>query len=152
MRRVLALVVFLLLTAAAAVFGSQFEPGAWHAALDKPPWHPPNSVFGPVWTLLYLMIAVAGWRVYERCRGATRQAALTLWLAQLVLNALWSWLFFGLHQPWLAFGEMLVLLLAIGAFVVVTWSHERLAALLFLPYAAWVAFATALTAAIAAMN
>jgi translocator protein len=146
--RYLSLVVFLLLAAAAAVFGSQFEPGAWHAALQKPAWNPPNWVFGPVWTVLYVLIAIAGWLAWR----ARHRLLLWLWGVQLLLNALWSWLFFGLHLPFLALAEIVLLLLVIVAFIVVAWRRQRAAAWLFVPYAAWVGFATALNAAIALLN
>jgi translocator protein len=146
--RYLSLVAFLLLVAAAALFGTQFEPGAWHAALEKPAWNPPNWIFGPVWTLLYVLIAIAGWLAWR----ARHRVLLALWAVQLLLNALWSWLFFGLHLPFVALADIVLLLLVIVAFIVVAWPRERAAAWLFIPYAAWVGFATALNAAIALMN
>jgi translocator protein len=148
MTRYLSLAVFLLLVAAAAVFGTQFEPGAWHAALEKPAWNPPNWVFGPVWTLLYVLIAIAGWLAWR----ARQRLLVALWGVQLLLNALWSWLFFGLHLPFVALADIVLLLATIIAFIVVAWRRRRAAALLFLPYAAWVGFATALNAAIAVLN
>jgi translocator protein len=146
--RYLSLVVFLLLVAAAALFGTQFEPGAWHAGLQKPAWNPPNWVFGPVWSLLYVLIAIAGWLAWR----ARDRLLLALWGVQLLLNALWSWLFFGLRLPFVALADIVLLLLVIIAFIVVAWPRERAAAWLFMPYAAWVGFATALNAAIALLN
>jgi translocator protein len=151
LRRLSVFVVFLLLSAAAAIFGAQFEPGAWHAALAKPDWHPPNALFGPVWTVLYVLIAIAGWRAWFT-DGPRRQVLLALWAAQLLLNAAWSWLFFGLRLPWLAFADIVLLLAAIVGFIAVGWKPQRIGALLFLPYAAWVAFAAALNASLAVMN
>jgi benzodiazapine receptor len=142
-----ALAVFLVVVAAAAVTGAQFQPGDWYAALDKPSWTPPNAVFGPVWTLLYLGIAVAGWLVWQR-RAETRSPAFALWVAQLLLNTAWSWLFFGLHRPGLALVDIVVLLATIVAFVVTALPVSRLAAGLFVPYALWVGYASALNLAI----
>jgi tryptophan-rich sensory protein len=143
------LVVFFVATAAAAVTGAQFMPGAWHAALVKPPWNPPNWVFGPVWTTLYIMIAIAGWLAW-RAEGLGR--AVWIWIAALVLNGLWTVIFFGQQRIGLALVDIAVLLGLIGAFIAATWRPERRAALLFVPYFAWVAFATALNAAIWVLN
>ena len=148
----LSLLPFLILTAAAAWFGAQFEPGTWHAALAKPAWNPPNAVFGPVWTVLYVLIAIAGWRVWIDRAMPYARTALPLWGVQLVLNAAWSWIFFGLHRTGWALVDIVLLLCAIVAFIGVTWRARRGTALLFLPYFAWVAFATALNAAIWWLN
>ena len=145
----LALAVFVALTALAASFGAQFMPDAWYVGLAKPSWNPPNWVFGPVWTLLYIMIAVAGWLAW---RALGFGAAVTLWGAQMLLNGLWSYLFFGRYDITLAFVDIVLLLAAIVAFIVATWSRARPAALLFLPYLAWVSFASALNLAILRLN
>lgn len=138
------LVVFLALVFAVAGLGAQFGPDEWFAALQKPSWNPPNWVFAPVWTTLYAMMAVAAWLVWRT--GA--RAPLAWWLVQLALNAAWSWLFFGLHRPDLAFADILVLWLAIAATIVAFAPVSRTAALLLVPYLAWVTFATALNGAI----
>lgn len=136
------LIVFLAAVAAAALTGSRFSPGDWYEALVKPPWNPPNWLFGPVWTLLYIGIAVAGWRVW---RASPRLSpALTLWIVQLVLNTAWSWLFFGLHRPGLAFVDITLLLLTIVAFVFAARPLDRVASWLFVPYGLWVAYAASL--------
>jgi benzodiazapine receptor len=141
---VLSLVVFLAIVFLVGFFGSRFEPGAWYAGIDKAPWTPPNWLFGPVWTLLYIAIAVAGWKVWRRAGRV--DAALGLWIAQLVLNAAWSWLFFGRHALGLALVDIVALLALIAAFVVVTWRLVPSAARLFLPYGGWVAYAATLNA------
>lgn len=146
------LVVFLLLTGLAGFIGAQFGPGSWYVELNKPAWNPPNQLFGPVWTTLYVLIAVSGWRVWQRRKEAWTGPALSLWGAQLVVNAVWSWLFFGLHRPDLALLDILGLLLLIVAYICVCWRHDRIAAWLFLPYALWVGFATVLNATIWQMN
>lgn len=145
-----AALLFALSTLAAAAIGGAITSGtvdsAWFDALDKPSFYPPGAAFGLVWTPLYVMIAVAGWLAWRR--GAPT-SALALWAAQLALNLGWTVVFFGLRRPGWALVEILVLLAAIAA---TTWAFrpvDRTAALLLVPYAAWVGFATVLTAAIA---
>jgi len=147
-----ALIGFVLVTAAAAVCGSQFEPGAWHAALTKPSWNPPNWVFAPVWTTLYVLIAIAGWLVWRARPARWANTATVAWFVQMALNAMWSWLFFGLHQPLWSLIIIVAMVIAIASFIVVAWPHRRLAAWLFVPYLLWVSFATALNAAIWWLN
>jgi translocator protein len=149
-RGVVSLTVFVVLVAVAATFGAQFSPTPWYENLAKPSWTPPNAVFGPVWTVLYVGIAVAGWRVWRRTERFV--VALWLWLAQLGLNAWWSLLFFGLHRPDMALIDIVVLLATILAFVFVARRHSALASWLFVPYAVWVSFATALNYAIVSLN
>jgi translocator protein len=145
------LFVFLLVVAAAAAVGGYFPPGPWYASLSKPAWTPPNWIFAPVWTLLYIGIAVAGWMVWRR-NGSRVGPSLALWGAQLVLNAAWSWFFFGEHRPGVALADIGALLACIIAFIVVTYGACRPAAYLFVPYALWVAFATALNHALWRLN
>ena len=103
-------------------------PGEWYAALKKPAWNPPGWVFGPVWTALYTMMAVAAWLVWQRGGFATQRRPLVLFLAQLVLNATWTPLFFGLHRPGVAFAEILLLWLAIAWTLAAFWRVQRAAA------------------------
>jgi len=143
------LVGWLVLCFAAAAVGARYKPGAWYAGLRKPAWNPPNWLFAPVWTLLYAMMAVAAWLVW-RDAGLSRE--ITLFVVQLLLNAAWTWLFFGLKRPGLAFVEIVALWLAILGTLVVLWSVRPLAALLLAPYLAWVTFAAALNAALWRLN
>jgi len=145
-----ALGFFVVLVAGAALFGAAFEPGAWYAALRKPPLTPPNWIFAPVWIALYLGIAVAGWLVW-RARPQLG-TPLRLWGAQLALNALWSLLFFGLQRPGLALLEILVLLALVLATTATFLRIRPLAGWLFVPYAAWVAFAAYLNAGVWYLN
>jgi tryptophan-rich sensory protein len=124
----------------------------WYPSLAKPSWTPPNWVFGPVWTFLYLTMGVAAWLVWRRAGWAAAAIPLTLFAAQLALNALWTPLFFGLHRPDLAFADIVVLWLAIVAATVAFWRVTPSAAILMLPYLAWVSFASALNFAIWRMN
>ena len=145
----LTLSLFFLLMAITAFSGTQFQPGEWYASLEKPSWNPPNWVFGPVWTVLYVMIALAGWLNWRTGSNA-RQPAAFIWFAQVVFNGLWSAVFFGLQMPFAALLVVLILLGLIIAFLIATPS--RPARYLFVPYALWVTFATALNGAIVWLN
>ncbi len=150
MKNGLSLILFLaLMLGGGAAIGFLTAPGEWYAGLDKPSFNPPSWVFAPVWTLLYLMVAVAGWRVW---RAARDSAAMTLWWAQLALNFLWSPVFFSAHQLGAALVIVLALLAAILAFIVTAWRRDRIAAMLFVPYAAWVSFASLLNASLLVLN
>jgi benzodiazapine receptor len=135
------LLVFLLLVAAAAYTGITYSPGPFYAALKKPEWTPPNDVFPWVWTVMYVLIAIAGWIVW-RAQGFG--PLLWLWLLQLAINGAWSYLMFGEKQITSALIDMGALWLVILAFIVLAWPVRRSAALLFVPYFLWVSFAAAL--------
>ncbi|HWA38113.1 MAG TPA: TspO/MBR family protein [Burkholderiales bacterium] len=146
----IALLGWLLLAFAAAAVGgiASIDAASFYAGLARPAWAPPGSVFGPVWTVLYALMGVSAWLVWRE-RGATyRKPALGVFIVQLVANALWSWLFFHWKNGALAFAEVLLLLALIAVTVGLFWRVRRLAALLMLPYLAWVAFASALTWAV----
>ena len=149
MRQVAILVLFLVVPAAVAAGAAQFSSGPWYASLAKPIWTPPNGVFAPVWTVLYVAIAVAGWLVW---RARDSGAALALWVTGLILNGLWSWLFFGLHAIGWALLDIGLLWVSIIGFIVVAWPRSRAAALLFLPYLVWVSYAALLNGAIWRLN
>ena len=137
---------WLLLTFAAAAIGAaaSVNAGAFYSALNRPSWAPPAWLFGPVWTALYSAMAVSAWLVWRKQGFRGARLALTLFVAQLAVNALWSWLFFVWHQGALAFAEILTLLALIVATAVAFRRVSAAAALLLLPYLAWVAFASAL--------
>jgi translocator protein len=137
-----ALAGFVALAFSAAWIGSRFPPGAWYDGLVKPSWNPPSWLFGPVWTVLYLAMAVAAWMVWKR--HGWRGPALPMWCVQLALNAAWSWLFFGLHRPAWAFAEIVVLWLAIAVTLNLFWRIRTTAGWLLVPYLAWVTFAALL--------
>ena len=132
-------VVFLTLAAAAMAFGAYFTPGPWYAALEKPALTPPNWLFPVVWPILYLAMAIAATLAWRKRPQITTVAP---WLVQLVLNALWSWLFFGLQRPALAFLEITLLWIAIVVNIVVFYRIHKGAAGLLMPYLAWVSFAS----------
>jgi benzodiazapine receptor len=143
------LLIFLLLAGAAFSSGAINLPGAWYEGLVKPDWVPPNHVFPLVWTAMYLIIGVAGWLIW-RAQGAG--PALLFWALGLALNAGWSPIMFGHHQIGLALLDIVALLVTIVAFIGTAWPVSRTAALLYVPYLAWVSFATALNYAILRLN
>lgn len=145
------LLAFLAMAAAAALVGAQFGPGPWYDALQKPPWIPPNWLFAPVWIVLYIAIAVAGWSVW-RSKAISVTKPILLWLLQLILNGLWSWLFFGLHRSGIALIEITTLLISICWFIASVKKISAIAVWLFVPYALWVGFATALNFSIWQLN
>lgn len=147
----MSLVVFIALVAIAAAAGAWFEPGDWYVQLAKPDWTPPSWLFAPVWTVLYIAIAIAGWLVWRSARAAWTPA-LSAWALQLILNTLWSWLFFGMHLPGVALLDLFLLIVSIIAFIVLARRQSRLASWLFAPYLLWVAFAGALNLAIVLRN
>ena len=150
MRRSLSLVLFLILTVGGGLLiGTLTLPDAWYAALAKPPWTPPGWVFGPAWTLLYVLIALAGYRTWRR---APTGPAMQLWAGQLLLNFSWSPIFFRAHLIEAALVVIAGLLLVIVAFIARSWRSDRVAAWLFVPYALWVAFALSLNAGISWLN
>lgn len=150
MKKWLALVVFLVLVlGGGSAIGLVTRPDGWYASLEKPFFNPPGWVFGPVWTVLYILIAIAGWRTFMRDAGGT---AMKLWGIQLVLNFLWSPLFFAAHWVGVALIDIVVLLGVIFAFIAATWTVDRPSAWMFVPYAAWVGFATLLNGSIFFLN
>ena len=156
-RSMLVLAAFIVVCFAAAGGGSlattpQTVSGGWYSTLDKPFFIPPASVFGPVWTVLYLSMAVSAWLVWRREVFSRAQAAMALFSAQLVLNLLWSVIFFGLEAPGLALVEIVALWTAILLTILAFSKISRLAGWLLVPYLAWVTFATALNAGIWWLN
>lgn len=145
----LSLAIFAGLVVLASQAGATFMPGTWYAGLAKPSWTPPSAIFPIAWTILYVMIALAGWYAW-RTQGFG--AAVIVWGVQLVVNAVWSYLMFGRHDIALAFGDIVLLLAAIVAFIALTWRRSRAAALLFVPYLLWVVFAAALNFEIWRLN
>jgi tryptophan-rich sensory protein len=143
LRTIFSLLGWIALTACFAALGAAGSASApvFYAQLDQPSWAPPAWLFGPAWTLLYLLMAVAAWRIAPTGHA---KPALQLYVGQLVLNALWSWLFFAWHQGALAFACIVVLWLMIAATIAAFKRRDSLAAALLLPYIGWVSFASAL--------
>jgi len=139
---------WLALTFATAWFGSRFLPDEWYKNLAKPSWNPPNKLFAPVWTALYLLMAFAAWLVWQKNGFTPAWFPLSLYIFQLLLNTAWTWLFFGRHRPDLAMIDILVLWGVLLITLISFWRVEVLAGILLIPYLIWVSFATALNGAI----
>jgi tryptophan-rich sensory protein len=150
--RVLALGGWILLCFAAPALGAWSLPGAWYAQLHKPSWNPPSWIFGPVWTTLYTVMAIAAWLVWKRGGFAVQRVGLSLFLLQLLFNALWSPLFFGLKNPALAFLDIVLLWLALLGTLFAFWKARPLAGALLAPYLAWVSFASVLNLTLWRLN
>ena len=151
-RSALALLGWLALTFAATATAVFVSTNGWYAGLVKPAWNPPGWLFGPVWTVLYTMMAVAAWLVWRNGGWKAQKRALGLYLIQWALNALWTPLFFGLHRPGMAFAEIVVLDIAVLGTLAAFWRAKRLAGTLLVPYALWVGFATVLNYAVWRLN
>jgi tryptophan-rich sensory protein len=143
---------FVLVCFAAGAFAAAFSPGVWFELIAKPPWTPPLFLLGPVWAVLYTLMAVAGWLVWRQREHSLRWPALTLFGLQLVLNAAWSWAFFGRHEIGWALLDLLGLWLVLGVTVAVFYRISHLAGSLMVPYLAWVSFALAVNLEIWRLN
>lgn len=143
------LLPFLAAVFVVALSGALFMPGDWYKSLDKPSWTPPDWLFAPAWTLLYILIAIAGWLVWKQ---AGFGAALAVWAANLIFNGAWSWLMFGRRNIALALLDACAMLATIIAFIALAQPNSGTAAALFVPYLAWVLFATALNWSILQRN
>ena len=149
MTEYLDLIPFVIAVFAAASTGALFAPGPWYNSLKKPSWTPPDWAFPVVWTILYVMIAIAGWLVW---REDGLGLAIGVWVVQLLLNAAWSWIMFGRKQIGLALIDAIAMLVAIIAFIALAWPLSQTAALLFIPYLIWVCTAIALNFAVLQLN
>lgn len=147
----LSFIVIFGLVVGVAAFGGQWGAGSWYRLLRKPSWTPPDRVFPVAWTILYFMIAFVGWQIWETPGDDTR-LLLVIWGTQLLLNAVWSYIFFGRKQIGLALADIVLLWLAIAAFIILAWDISRMASWLFVPYLLWVSYAGALNAAILTRN
>ena len=141
-----ALAGWLLVTFAFAAIGAyaSAQAGEFYMKLDRPDWAPPAWLFGPAWSVLYLLMGIAAWRVQRTAVERSVRPEMTLYVAQLVLNSLWTWLFFAWHKGAVAFIEILVLWLMIAATIGAFGRRDKLAGMLLAPYLLWVSYATAL--------
>jgi tryptophan-rich sensory protein len=144
MNKWLALLGFLAMAFAAAATGIRYNPGAWYDALNKPAWTPPPILFPIVWTVLYVAMAVAAWLVWRQGGWSEQTTPLTLFVIQLLFNALWSWLFFGRHEIGWAMFDLALLWIAVAATTLAFWKVSPVAGGLFVPYLIWASFAGAL--------
>jgi tryptophan-rich sensory protein len=150
--KALGLIGWVALCFAAPAIGSFAMPGEWYASIKKPSWNPPNWVFGPVWTILYAMMAASAWLVWKRGGFLEQRRPLVVFLLQLALNAAWTPLFFGLHWMGVATVEILLLWVAILATILAFRRASPVAAWLLAPYLAWVTFASSLNFALWSLN
>ena len=153
-KQILGLAGWLVVTFVAAAIGgaASVNAGSFYTQLVLPEWAPPSWVFGPVWTVLYVAMGIAAWLIWRADGFRAARRALTLFLAQLALNALWSWLFFGWHRGALAFADILLLWVLIIATLIAFWRVRALAGWLLVPYLLWVSFASALNHAVWQLN
>ena len=153
-KQIIGLAGWLIVSFIAAAIGgaASIQAGPFYTQLIRPDWAPPPWIFGPVWTALYALMGVAAWLVWRVGGFRAAQSALTLFLAQLALNALWSWLFFAWHRGALAFVDILLLWALIIATLIAFWRIRALAGALLVPYLLWVSFATALNHAVWKLN
>lgn len=148
----MSLVVFILGCAAAASPSLIFRPGMWYRELETPPWCPPDWLYGPVWLVLYVSIAVSGWFVWRQAGFDGATLALSVYVLQLLLNGLWSVAFFGVRRPDLALLEIVFLWLSIVATIALFHPIVETAAYMLIPYVIWVTFAVALNFQIWRLN
>lgn len=150
MSKILSYILFIgFVVGAGLIAGLTNMPGEWYQSLQKPVFNPPSWLFGPVWTTLYVMIGVAGARIWQR---APKSAAMQLWFAQMAFNLMWSPAFFGLQNPELALVVIAGMLVTIIAFMIKARPIDRISTLLFVPYLAWVSFASVLNVSLAWLN
>jgi tryptophan-rich sensory protein len=150
MSKILSYILFIgFVVGAGLIAGLTNMPGDWYQSLQKPFFNPPSWLFGPVWTTLYVMIGVAGARIWQR---APKSAAMQLWFAQMAFNLMWSPAFFGLQNPELALVVIAGMLVTIIAFMIKARPIDRISTLLFVPYLAWVSFASVLNVSLAWLN
>ncbi len=153
--RWIGLIIFIAICLAAGGLGAIAttpEIDGWYKTIARPSWNPPDWIFGPVWTTLYVLMAIAAWLVWKPAGFKAAAMPLTLFAIQLLLNIAWSWIFFRLHEPGWAFAEVVVLWLAIVATTVTFFRCSTIAGWLLVPYVAWVSFASVLNFAIWQMN
>lgn len=153
-KRIVGLAAWLIVSFIAAAIGgaASIQAGPFYNQLVRPEWAPPSSIFGPVWTVLYALMGIAAWLVWRAADFRATRFPITLFLVQLALNALWSWLFFGWHRGALAFADILLLCVLIVATIIAFWRIRRLAGALLFPYLLWVSFASALNYSVWQLN
>lgn len=151
----LSLFLFIFLCFVLQIIGSLWTRetvSTWYPALIKPSWTPPDWVFGPVWTILYIMIAISGWLIYRAENSSDRTLALLFYGVQLALNFAWSFLFFSMRSPLLGLLDIILLCLFIILTITRAWKVNYIASLLLIPYLLWILYATSLNAGIWLLN
>ena len=153
-KQTVGLIVWLVVSFIAAAVGgaASIQAGSFYTQLVRPDWAPPPTLFGPVWTVLYILMGLSAWLVWRVGGFRAAKSALTLFIAQLALNGLWSWLFFGWHRGALAFADVVLLWVLIVATLVAFWRVRTLAGVLLVPYLLWVSFASVLNYSVWHLN
>jgi len=151
-KKIIGLIGWIVLCSLAGIIAAQFDPGPWYEMLQKPYWTPPNWVPALVWPILYVLMGIAAWLVWKRRPLTLNKPALNWFILQLVLNAIWPWLFFGMHYIATALAEILLLWIAILFTSFLFWHEDRRAGILMIPYILWVSYASALTFAVWQLN
>lgn len=153
-KQIIGLVGWLATSFVAAAIGSaaSIQAGPFYTQLVRPDWAPPPDIFGPVWTVLYALMGIAAWLVWRVAGFRAARTALSLFLVQLAVNALWSWLFFGWHLGAAAFADIVLLWVLIVATLIAFWRIRPIAGALLIPYLLWVSFASALNYAVWQLN
>lgn len=152
MTNVLKVAIFVFIAFLPGIIGSQFSPGQWYVALNKPSWTPPGWIFAPVWTILYLMIGVAGYWAWDSSGPSNRKAAFCVFAVQLILNATWSWVFFGLNSIPLSVVNITALWGLILTNIILFYRLSSGAGYLLIPYFLWASFAAVLNWSIWRLN
>ena len=143
-KRYLSVIVWILISFLPAIVGGFFKPGNWYLEIIKPEWTPPGWIFGPVWFFLYFCMGIAAFLIWESKKNKQIKLPIIVFILQLLLNALWSWIFFGLHNLGLSVFEIIVLWVMIGATIILFYRVNKIAGLILIPYLLWVSFATIL--------
>lgn len=151
-KKVLGLIGWIAVCSLAGIFGAQFEPGSWYELLQKPEWTPPNWVFPVVWPILYMLMGISAWMLWKMKEVSIYQTEFNWFFVQLLLNALWSWLFFGMHMVGTALAEILLFWISIAFTILLFYSRNRIAGILLIPYLLWVSYAVVLNFAIWQLN
>lgn len=140
--KIAGLIIWIIICFIPAIIGSQFGPSDWYQALNKPDWNPPNWIFGPVWTLLYFLMGISVWIIWKNYGLKNAAIPIGFFIVQLIFNAAWSWLFFGLENVSLAFVDIILLWTFILITLIMFWKLDTWSGVLLIPYIAWVSFAT----------
>lgn len=152
MKKYIAFLISIIIAFIPSMIGVFYRPGAWYLEIAKPEWNPPGWIFGPVWTMLYLSMAVAAWLVWQQREKIEIKIPLIIYSIHLILNALWSWIFFGIHNLPLSVIEILLLWASIVGTIILFYKIRKLAGLILIPYLLWVSFASYLNYTIWVLN
>lgn len=151
-KKIVGLIIWIFICSLAGIFGAQFEPGSWYELLQKPAWTPPNWVFPVVWPILYVMMGISAWMLWKMEEVSLTDTEFTWFFMQLILNALWSWIFFGMELIATGLAEIFLLWVALIFTLFLFWHRNHTAGLLLVPYLLWVSYASALNFAIWQLN